>query len=195
MVHELCQREEEAGRVTPPEYATSGGYGSPLRGAHRKGPPRGGRHQPLLSELPTVFVHITGKFFPTRLRRSPFYLRHQVSCGLLCIYRSAVLTFWLQIYLLDSLVLALSACGENTAGISINWLMINYLSLRHITQDLFIIIPLAFLFPFKPDYKTVQKPPLSGPSLWMRPSAFSLARCFSMAFGVIPIISASLRAE
>ena len=59
MVHELCQREEEAGRVTPPEYATSGGYGSPLRGAHRKGPPRGGRHQPLLSELPTVFVHIT----------------------------------------------------------------------------------------------------------------------------------------
>ena len=138
---------------------------------------------------------VWGKFFSTRLRRSPFYLRHQVSCGLLCIYRSAVLTFWLQIYLLDSLVLALSACGENTAGTSINWLMINYLSLRHITQDLFIIIPLAFLFPFKPDYKTVQKPPLSGPSLWMRPSAFSLARCFSMAFGVIPIISASLRAE
>ena len=150
---------------------------------------------PIIPQRYALPPGVWGKFFSTRLRRSPFYLRHQVACGLLCTYRSAVLTFWLQIYLLDSLVLALSACGENTAGTSINWLMINYLSLRHITQDLFIIIPLAFLFPFKPDYKTVQKPPLSGPSLWMRPSAFSLARCFSMAFGVIPIISASLRAE
>jgi len=44
-------------------------------------------------------------------------------------------------------------------------------------------------------YRTVHDPPLSGPSLLMRPSAFSLARCFSMALGVIPMTSASLRAE
>ena len=35
------------------------GYGSPLRGAPGNGPPRGGRHQPLLSRLPTVFVNYT----------------------------------------------------------------------------------------------------------------------------------------
>ena len=45
--------------MTPPECWISGGYGSPLRGARLKGSPRGGRHQPLLSESPTVFVHIT----------------------------------------------------------------------------------------------------------------------------------------
>ena len=45
------------------------------------------------------------------------------------------------------------------------------------------------------DQITVQEPPLSGPSLRMRPSAFSLARCFSMALGVIPMTLASLRAE
>ena len=44
-------------------------------------------------------------------------------------------------------------------------------------------------------YKTRQLPPLSGPSRWMIPSAFSLARCFSMALGVTPMISASFRAE
>jgi hypothetical protein len=47
--------------VTPPECWISGGYSSPLRGARLKGSPRGGRHQPLLSESPTVFVHITQK--------------------------------------------------------------------------------------------------------------------------------------
>ena len=44
-------------------------------------------------------------------------------------------------------------------------------------------------------YRTVQDPPLSGPSLLMRPSAFSLTRCFSTALGVIPMTSANLRAE
>ena len=44
-------------------------------------------------------------------------------------------------------------------------------------------------------YKTRQLPPLSGPSRWMIPSAFSLARCFSIALGVTPMISASFRAE
>ena len=44
----------------PPEYTTSGGYGSPLRRAPFNGPPRSGRHQPLLSISPPVFVHITG---------------------------------------------------------------------------------------------------------------------------------------
>ena len=42
--------------------------------------------------------------------------------------------------------------------------------------------------------KTIHEPPLSGPSLRMRPSAFNLARCFSMALGVIPMTSASFRA-
>ena len=41
----------------------------------------------------------------------------------------------------------------------------------------------------------IQRPPLSGPSLLMIPSALSLARCFSTAFGVIPITSESFRAE
>ena len=59
MVPELCKRKEKVGGVTPPECWISGGYGSPLRGARLKGSPRGGRHQPLLSESPTVFVHIT----------------------------------------------------------------------------------------------------------------------------------------
>ena len=46
----------------PPEYTTSGGYGSPLRRAPFNGPPRSGRHQPLLSISPTVFVHITSLY-------------------------------------------------------------------------------------------------------------------------------------
>jgi len=50
------------GKVTPPRINRIGGYGSPLRWAPEKGPPCGGRHQPFLSRLPTVFVIYTRYF-------------------------------------------------------------------------------------------------------------------------------------
>ena len=39
-------------------------------------------------------------------------------------------------------------------------------------------------------YFTFQEPPLSGPTLSIIPSAFSFARCFSIAFAVTPISAA-----
>ena len=42
---------------------------------------------------------------------------------------------------------------------------------------------------------TTHFPPLSGPSRLISPSAFSLERCFSTAFCVIPITSDNFRAE
>ena len=48
--------------MTPSRITRLDGYGSPLRGAPGNGPPRGGRHQPLLSRLPTVFVNYTTFF-------------------------------------------------------------------------------------------------------------------------------------
>ena len=45
-----------------------------------------------------------------------------------------------------------------------------------------LILPLS--------YFTFQEPPLSGPSLSIIPSAFSFARCFSIAFAVTPISAA-----
>ena len=49
--------------MTPPRITRLGGYGSPLRGgAPDNGPPRGGRHQPQMSQSPTIFVNYTGLY-------------------------------------------------------------------------------------------------------------------------------------
>ena len=51
----------QSGKVTPPRITRLVGYGSPLWGALGNGPPRGGRHQPEMSRLPTENVNYTKK--------------------------------------------------------------------------------------------------------------------------------------
>ena len=45
--------------MTPPRITRLGGYGSLLQGALKNGPPRSGRHQPKMSQSPTIFVYYT----------------------------------------------------------------------------------------------------------------------------------------
>ena len=52
-------------------------------------------------------------------------------------------------------------------------------------------VPRAKYYPWTTlSYFTFQEPPLSGTSLSIIPSAFSFARCFSIAFAVTPISAA-----
>lgn len=50
-------------QVTPARYTSLAGCDSTLRRARPNGSSRVGRHQPEMSESPTIYVHIPGKWF------------------------------------------------------------------------------------------------------------------------------------
>ena len=58
----FCNEKKKERQVTPARYTSLAGCDSTLRRARPNGSPRVGRHQPKMSESPTIYVHITDIF-------------------------------------------------------------------------------------------------------------------------------------